>query len=347
MHPTAFTWHETDPARPAQEVHIRLLAYDNPEITHPLRHAGDGVWTGVVDLPDGLRSSYQICPVRETARTWEEIIATGVPDPASENTIGPVYGNSNRASIVECPDSPAQPFHRRRQDVRHGEVRSLSTDRDWPVDVHVYRPSAPGPLPTAVLFDAQAWMSLDVTATFDNLIADGLVQPFLSLLIGYPFGPPRVHGLTTPGVHLPYLLDELMPWAVAELHATTDPSDTVLIGQSLGGLAAVATALAAPHRFGNVISQSGSFWWSSERDDQLSGASVIASIDERKPVRFWLEAGSLEDTLVTGNRELHTTLTKHNFYATYREYQGGHDFACWRGGLADGLIAMLPSGEDR
>jgi len=26
---------------------------------------------------------------------------------------------------------------------------------------------------------------------------------------------------------------------------------------------------------------------------------------------------------------------------TYREFRGGHDHACWRGGLADGAVDVL------
>ena len=58
-----FTWHETDPSRPARDVLVRLVAlddtYDDRELAPYLLHPGarDGAWTGVIDLPDGLRSS--------------------------------------------------------------------------------------------------------------------------------------------------------------------------------------------------------------------------------------------------------------------------------------------------
>jgi len=107
-----------------------------------------------------------------------------------------------------------------------------------------------------------------------------------------------------------------------------------------GGLAAVNAALQAPHRFGNVVAQSSSLWWS---DGPLTGEAVIAAA-AANPVtatRFWLEAGALERGLVPGNRKLRDALAAQGYPLDYREYQGGHDFACWRGGLADGLIRVL------
>ena len=38
---------------------------------------------------------------------------------------------------------------------------------------------------------------------------------------------------------------------------------------------------------------------------------------------------------------MHSVLDVQGYDLTYREYEGGHDSACWRGGLADGLITML------
>jgi enterochelin esterase-like enzyme len=102
-------------------------------------------------------------------------------------------------------------------------------------------------------------------------------------------------------------------------------------------------SLPAPERFGAVVSQSGSFWWPGEADDELSGADVIATVTDEPavPVRFWLEAGSLEHGLAPGNRKLHAALAAKGNAVTYREYQGGHDYACWRGGLGDGIAAVL------
>jgi enterochelin esterase family protein len=137
-------------------------------------------------------------------------------------------------------------------------------------------------------------------------------------------------------------VEELMPLLVNDFGVTTQASRTVLIGQSLGGLAAVNAGLKAPQRFGNVLSQSGSFWWPGTEQGQLSGADVIAEAAAvHSQVRFWLEAGALEEGLVEGNRDLYEILSEHGYDVAYREYQGGHDFACWRGGVADGLAALL------
>jgi enterochelin esterase family protein len=338
---------------------IRMLglddAYDDRELgPYLLKQADDGVWRGVIDLPGGLRTGYQICPVRDFRIPpsgldddgWAKVLASGVCDPANPRTIGPVYGNPGQASILELPGALPQPWCERRPNVGRGNVQTFESGKDWPAVVHVYSPpgiSGETALPVVVLFDAQAWVPAGITDTFDNLIADKAVPLFLAAMIGYPFGPARVRGLTRPEVHLRYLMNELMPWLVNDFHATTDPGQTVLCGQSLGGLAAVNTALLQPERFGNVLCQSGSFWWPGGAQGELSGDEVIgaATVSPPSPVRFWLEAGALEHSLVKGNRQLHAALRTQGYEVSYREYQGGHDFSCWRGGVGDGLAALL------
>lgn len=331
--------------------------YDDRELAPYLLHPGtrDGAWTAVVELPDRLRSSYQLCPVREfrVPRSgleddgWAALLATGGPDPNREYQFGPcTFGNQAPASIVELPGALPQPWWQRRAEVPQGTVQHRSTGRDWPSTVDIYTPpgeNARADLPVVVLLDGQVWTAIDAAATFDNLIVDGVVPPFLAVMLGSAFGPTRVRGLTRPAIHLEYLRHELMPELVDDFGATRDPARTVLVGQSLGGLAAVHAGLRAPERFGVVVSQSGSFWWPGEAEDELGGDDVIAMVaaEPPGPVRFWLEAGHLELGLAPGNRKLHAALGATGHTVTYREYEGGHDYACWRGGLGDGIAAAL------
>ncbi len=117
----------------------------------------------------------------------------------------------------------------------------------------------------------------------------------------------------------------------------------VIAGQSLGALAALSAALEAPGRFGLALSQSGAFWWPGEDEGELGGAALeeLYAVRERVPVRLFVEAGSNERRLLDRNRDLRSTLVERGYEVTYREYRGGHDYACWRGGLADGLVALL------
>lgn len=339
-----FDWSETDPARPALFVGVRLIGYDADEKPLPLKHDGRGHWSGEFELPDELRSSYQFCPVRDTdSPGWEAVLSSGEPDPSpSVELLGATtFGNGQSSSILEMPGAPPQPWRRRREGVPGGTVKHLDTGREWPSTVDVYGPPEPGKAPIAVvLLDGQAWMKLDVIATFDNLIAEGIVPAFVAAILSYPFGPVRVRALTDPGTHLPYLLDELLPWLAKEYGVSTDPADTLLIGQSLGGLAAINAGLQAADRIGLVLAQSSSLWWT---HGALSGEAIFAAVPEnaQTATRFWLEAGALETGLVEGNRRLFAEMTAHRYQVKFREYQGGHDFACWRGGLAEGLVSLL------
>jgi enterochelin esterase family protein len=345
----SFRWNETDPARPALSVAVRLTAYDPEEKALPLKHDGDGQWSGEFELADDLRTGYQFCPVRDTASPgWEAIMAAGEPDPRQDiERLGcGTYGNDQLSSILEMPGVTPQPWLRRRGGVPAGAVKHVDTGREWPTAVDVYTPADPGERPMAViLLDGDAWMKLDVTATFDNLIGQGAVPPFVCAIVSSPGGEPRAKALTDPAIYLRYVLDELLPLLANEFGVSTRPEHTVLAGQSLGGLAAIYAGLQAQERIGLVLGQSSSLWWT---DGPITAEAVIASVAENPApaTRFWLEAGALESRkLVEGNRRFFQVMASRGYQVKYREYQGGHDFACWRGGLADGLISLLTPGE--
>jgi enterochelin esterase family protein len=70
------------------------------------------------------------------------------------------------------------------------------------------------------------------------------------------------------------------------------------------------------------------------------------------PVRFYLDAGSLEidrdgkgGSILVTNRHLRDVLRAKGYEVFYQEFQGGHDYVSWRGTIADGLILLRKSAE--
>ena len=305
-----FTWTETEPDRPARDVLVRLIAltdhaHDDGEIDAYLLDPGHGgEWSGSLLLSSDLRTSYQLCPVRDEPlrgrplddERWLEILALGIADVSNPETLAAscTYGNAGVASILELPDALAQPWHARRQHVPSGEVtrHELALEGAESSVLFVYTPPDPasggGPYPLAVLFDGGSWLTLDVAATFDNLVADGLVAPMVAVLIesihgAARFGPDRVRNLTDPEIFMPFLLEELIPFVDANWNVSADPAKTILVGQSLGGLAAAHAALTAPYRFGCVVGQSSSFWWPGGPSGRLTGEDVLSAYSTGAP----------------------------------------------------------------
>lgn len=357
-----FTWREPD-GEPPHDVLLRLLAYaeDAHEAgeldTYLMNRGPDGRWTITVSLPSDLRTSYQFCPVtdeplRDTPMDDDrhrEVLAAGVIDPSNPHRIGPsTFPVLAPASVLELPDAVAQPWHRRRTGTPEGKLTRIEMPGDSLVSV--YTPATGNTderLPVAIVLDGRVWRGIDITTSLDNLIAAGAIPPTVVALVESIHGLPRVKALPDTEVLPPFLTSELLP-LLRDDHAITDePARTVLAGQSLGGLAAVHAGLHLSNHFGLILSQSGSFWWPGDDGTQISATGLLADFrtETTRPTKFFIEAGQLEKSLVDTNRQLRDVLRDRGYDFRYREYNGGHDYACWRGGLADGLIALLGEGS--
>jgi enterochelin esterase-like enzyme len=268
-------------------------------------------------------------------------------DPESRETI---------ISVLELADAVAQPWIATREDVPHGQVemqRFRSSILNNERRVFVYTP--PGyatehePYGLMVLFDGSAYIDYVPTPTIiDNLLSAGKMPPLVVVMPDSLSQETRSHELPCYPPHADYLTQELVPWIRENYHVTSDPAHTIVAGSSYGGLAATFAALQASNVFGNVLSQSGSFWWGKDQADDPGAEWLTRQFAQREklPVRLYMDVGLLERSstpdrdMVGTNRRLHDVLRKKGYTVSYSEYAGGHDYVCWRGTLSDGLLAL-------
>ncbi|MFJ5116604.1 enterochelin esterase [Kitasatospora sp. NPDC088548] len=347
--------HRDDPDTPSDGV-LALVH----TVTDKDRHAGDltphlmarqpeGHWALTYRLRADHRASYQFYPVRGTTpgttrADWLRVLDGARPDPLARGPLLPARDGRHPSSVLSLPDAPAQPYAQRRDGVPRGRtVTAEAAGRR--VDVHLPAGHDPahGPYPVTVLLDGEMWGEmLSVGDTFDNLTADGRIPPTVALLV-HTMGPGRPADLSCNPDFVDLLADQVLPWATELYGTTSSPDATVIAGQSAGGLTAAFAAFRRPERFGNALSQSGSFWWpdGTEFDEGSEWLTRQFAAGDRRPARFYVEVGLQEWMLLPQNRHLRDVLTARGYALEYREFNGGHDYACWRGGLADGLAHLL------
>nr|WP_243752095.1 enterochelin esterase [Leucobacter weissii] len=248
-------------------------------------------------------------------------------------------------SLVELPDAPRQPWAEHRPDLgSRGALDERRGPDGRPVWVYVPAPSAvaaasPGAvsaaLPVVVILDGDAWVRHHrISATLDNLIADGQIRPCLVLLPDSGGSERRWEELDARGDGARWIVERLLPWARGRFPVSADPAETIVAGQSLGGYTALRAAFEYPSVVGGVISQSASLWQQGLADP----ASIPGTV---RGLRMYLEVGAHEWVLREPNRRLADAVAAAGGDIRYTEYNGGHDYACWRGGLADGLRVLL------
>ncbi|MDI3419363.1 enterochelin esterase [Streptomyces luteolus] len=350
-----FLWRGSPATRTVLALPNKVADPSDPAVNRMERVPGTDVWHWSLRMRDDWRATYSLCvdegegPAEPGApEHWRWLRGRHRVDPLNSRSLQRRWG-AGPISYVELPQAPRGDDWRVRADVPCGAV-SVHTVRGERLGnerrVWVYEPpghTAPEEgLPVLVLFDGESWQpALGLATLLDNLIADGRIPPVAALLPEALDADTRWAELGCDDRFVGFLADELLPWAAELLPLTTDPARTVLAGQSLGGLTAAYAALRAPHRFGNALAQSGSFWWpTGEAESELVTNLVRES--PRLPVRFWLSAGEQEWVLVPGSRRLRDALRERGYEdAVYREFNGGHDWLCWRTELADGIVGLL------
>lgn len=304
-----------------------------------LRHiAGTDIWHVSYELSTRWRASYAFIPqYPQQPLPWlgdddqvaiRAALDRGVPDPLNRHTC------RNRAgvpqSVVALPDAPVQPWlepaGRPEGTVR--EAGAPGGRRVW-----LYEPPGGGTdLPVVVALDGDVWTSTQsLSTTLDNLIAAGRIPPVCAVMLDAGDRSARWSELTAGGGIDDYIARELLPWARTQLDVTDDAQRVVVVGQSLGALTALRAGLRHPDVVGLVLAQSASLWADDLGELVSSGHAP----------RVYLEVGTMEWVLAEPHRRLAEAMADHGLDVHLAEYVGGHDYACWRGGVADGLTWLL------
>lgn len=335
-------------------------------------------WYRTYRMPNALRASYWFAP-NDSLVPWRAVTSSEEfnrrlenfrPDPLNPRTLT-FPGPGRVASVVELPGTPPQPWIIPQPDVPNGELQSHqlhSAILDNERRVWTYLP--PGythdaePYHLLIVLDGAQYTSVIPTPVIlDNLLATGHIPPMVAIFVDNAEGTeeersgPRSRELPCYPPFADFLAEELVPWARANYHVSTDPSHTIVAGSSFGGLAAAYAAFRHPELFGNVLSQSGSFQWKPGHDpfEAESGGEqedewLIReyAICPRRDVRFYLDVGVFDSRTLPGerpgillaNRHMRNVLQAKGYPLHYAELCGGHDYACWRGTVADGLLAL-------
>lgn len=333
---------------------------DLDQMTHL---AGTDVWFRTYKVRSDARFTYYLLPNdslipfdkinHKDPRAVMKRLATLTPDPLNPHKLaGPLP-----ASTVELPGAPPQPWITRIPGVPEGKVEEkklsssiLKNERKiWVYTPAGYDPQGPN-YDLLVLFDGMEFIrSIPVPVILDNLIAKGLIPPTVAIVLDNPTASSRDVELPCNPKFADFLAKEVVPWMRTNYHATSDPARTVVAGASYGGLASTFAGLTHSEVFGNILSQSGSYWWAPDGEPEPEWLIKRFVKSPRLPLKFFVDVGLMEvgpmpnyaPTQVAVNRHLRDVLEARGYQVTYSEFNGGHEALNWRGTLSDGLIALI------
>jgi enterochelin esterase family protein len=333
-----------------------------------------GVWWAETTAPADAATVYQFQrrPIADPSadeyddpvalgRYVEEAYAISYADPHNPRRCWPI------AALMTAGAAPAPPLEKWQSVVtlpeagdfvRHdegapaGPVETIAVASDIFANeraVSVWTPasSAGEPLPLVVLLDGECFLlGMEAPRIFDTLVHHGRAPGFVAALVHNPTRLSRISEYPCNPDFPRFLADELLP-QLRTRFPLVDDRRAVLGGYSYGGLAACWSGYRRPDAFGDVLSLSASLWWGSP-PEWLTRRYERAA---RKPLRFWLEVGTLEVgplgipddavTMLSVSRHLRDVLSERGYRVGYRERTGGHDFVNWRQGLAEGLSELL------
>ena len=274
-----------------------------------------------------------------------------------------ILDNVPNASLAELPDAPSQHWANRQADTPAGvvewkKIKSAILSNERMAAIYTppgYRADAT-PYGLLVVFDGIAYTVPAMVPTpviLDNLIAQNRIAPMVAVVLANVTTTSRSDELPCNPLFADFLAGEVVPWMRQNYNVTTDPSRIIVAGSSFGGLAATYAGFRHPEVFGNVLSQSGSFWWKPKDDKRHEWLTRQLEASPKLPVRFYLDVGLMErgtsqkgdPNMLTVNRRMRDVLRAKGYQLFYQEFNGGHEYASWRGTFADGLLFL--AGKDR
>lgn len=314
---------------------------------------GTDIWYVTHTLPADSRFTYRLF-VNDSATG--SLVTRPLVDPLNRQEMS---SQGQAGSLFEGPAAPSLAWSQGRDDVPRGTVHRDSIVSKAMHEVRyvsIYTPASYDRTRDrnglVVLFDGEAYgdgKAVPTPRILDNLIAARRIKPVVAVFIDN-LPNRRQTDLGYSDDFTRFVGDELVTWLRSRYRVSAAPRDAAICGSSLGGSAAAYVALRFPKVFGNVLSQSGAYWWPRAPDPEPEWLARHLVTRPHVPVRFSLDVGTIEPFvtrdhgpgLLTGNRHLRDMLLATGYdVVRYREVHGGHEPVSWRLTLPEGLIALL------
>ena len=358
-----------------------------------MHRIGDSdVWYLTVKLPAGARFTYSLSPndpMTNSGSRADERRATFQMDPLNSHRLNCPVGADKFTcvNVAELPQAPPQPWVLKREvpegRIEKGSIKSniQNVDRGFSIYLPPNYTSTGRPNALLILFDGADYLSSapgdrtpwGAPAILNNLIAAGKIPPTVVVFVENVSGR-RLLDMLGDSKFADSIATELVPWVRTHYNVTKNTAETVVGGYSAGGFASAYLGLRHSEVFGNVMSQSGAFWWAPDHNGGICGPDCRAagyipipnsSLDtttepnwmaqqflasRKLTIRFYLEAGTFEQdargrggNILESTRHLRDVLLAKGYSVTYKQFIGGHDGLSWRGDFAEALIALLGS----
>ncbi|GAB3599005.1 alpha/beta hydrolase [Microbacterium tumbae] len=343
--PSQSLWTWTVPAADATTV----LLWTNPVFPHDdvakaelTRLADSDLWTICLRLPSALRASYRIgIRTDEETPPWRSaegrrpvLLAAMAATHEDPRGVDRVTGSRGAVSSVAAgPLAPRDPVRpRAAEGPSGGRVESIDLPHDeraW-----IYSPvAAPEPTPALILFDGDVWRH-ELPLLLDAAISAELIPPLHVAMLEAGDADRRWNRLGVPAGQVDTVLDELLPRLQENGNVRRGGEDTIVAGQSLGGIAALWTIALSGGAVGHAIAQSPSLW-------RFDMAETLLSAAEWRSVD--LQAGTREGDMLSDATALAAALRADprasERAVTLSAFEAGHDWAVWRTNLMRSLVA--------
>ncbi len=310
---------------------------------------GTDVWYRTYKIPADWTTSYRY-EVTENSGT------KSVTDKYNKNLIPVGLDTSYSYNVFDYLIDSSKVWFFKRDGVPNGTLTEFSIESKILKNtrsVVVYKPvdyDEKKEYPAIVVFDQFLYLErVPMTIILDNLIAANKIPPCVAILIDNQPTERRSKELPLYKPFADFVGLEIMPWAYRNFSISKDPGKTIVAGVSYGGLASSYIAFYYSNLFGNVLSQSGSYWRGVTLSDTTPRLIEQYKRSEKLPVRFYLDCGLQETTMRTlkninfieKHRYMRDVLKSKGYEIYYQEFQSGHDWSGWRKTLPDGLMVLF------
>jgi enterochelin esterase-like enzyme len=312
------------------------------------RLPGSDIWYATVTLPRGARVEYRVLIRRGTD-------VESVLDPLNpREATGPL----TTASVLEAEGYATPPWAIADPAVVPGALTDVTVPsrhlkRD--VRVNLYAPARAGKrdrVPLVIVHDGTDYLKYAGMGTvLDNLMGQRLMADSVVAFVD-PADRFVEYGASLRQSR--FLTKELVPKLERTLPVRSDPAGRVLVGASLGAIAALTAATQAPGFYGGLLLQSATFVYSMDGlragmepklDSVVKFVEGIRANPPRVADRIFQSIGAFEPSAAR-NRAMAATLRAMATHLLVEEGLDGHTWIGWRDRLLDGLTWLLP-GEAR